>query len=189
MARRRFLTLGLAAAFAVAGGTAWVAQGGDSSPGPPPPTSGVIAHGKAPSGAEYEIARIESSAMGHPDAFCTEISSPAGAARGCDPVPDGDGRINGQPWRPSMSVIGSDRFFTALAPQGVTAMEVQVMGGAKAPTSRTVDAGSFGKFLVVAAPGRMVNSRDPGSSREYEVRLLDVNGGTVQQARMSDSGG
>ena len=88
-----------------------------------------------------------------------------------------------------MSQIGAERFFSALAPEGVTAMEVQVKGEPKTAKSLAVDAGSYGRLLVVAVSGRMVSSRDPESVREYEIRLLDAGGAVVHAATMSDSGG
>jgi hypothetical protein len=189
--RRRFVSLGLAAAFAVAGGTAWaVAQAGDFESGQLSRPTGMLAQGVAPSGEGYELSRIDPAdrGMDAADAVCTQIRTPAAAAQGCDPVPDADGRIHGHTWRPSLSILGSDRFFTAIAPKGVTAMAVQVEGQAKAATSRSIDAGPAGTLLIVAVGGRVVTSRDPASSLDYVVRLLDANGETVNEVAMSDSG-
>ena len=185
--RRRFLLLGLAAAFAAAGGTAWaIAQDGGSAT--LAPTSGTLSQGATPSGAHYVISRVEPASGDSADAVCFEISTPAAAAQGCSPAPDRDGRVDGQPWRPSMAVLGSDRFFTTLAPEGVTAMDVRPEGAAAAVPSRSVDAGPAGRLLVVVVGGRVVSSRDPESSRNYDVRLLAADGETVHRAEMSDSG-
>jgi len=190
--RRRFLSIGLAAAFAAAAGTAWAVSQGDDNPGPKGlvPTHGELAQGRAPSGGAYTVSRLDPAALGEPQtgAFCTRIATPAGGTQGCDPVPDADGRIHGQPWRPSFALLGADRFFTALAPKGVTTMEVQVMGEPEATRSQSIDAGAMGRLLIVVVEGPMVTSRDPASSLDYEVRLLDANGETVNEIAMSDPG-
>jgi hypothetical protein len=105
------------------------------------------------------------------NAFCFEIATPAASAQGCAPVPDEARLINGQPQRPSFALLGSDRFFAAIAPRGVEAMEVGVVGQAKAATSRSLEAGSAGTLLVATVGGRKTGSRDPSASRDYEVRL------------------
>jgi hypothetical protein len=190
LVRRRVIPVSLVAAFAAAGGTAWaVAQDGDPGPARPSPTTGVLARGAAPDGAMYEVSRIDPAARGEDplDTFCAEIRSPVAAAQGCDPVPDADGRIHGQAWRPSLALLGGTRFFTAIAPKGVSSMEVRVVGKPAGSTSRSVDAGSAGTLLIVVLSGPVVTSRDPASSREYDVRLLDADGRAVQQVTMSDS--
>jgi hypothetical protein len=190
--RRRLLTIGLAAAFAAAAGTTWAVtqDGDDARPTGLVPTSGELAQGRLPSGANYTLSRIDPAALGEAPtaAFCTRITTPAGGTQGCDPVPDADGRIHGQPWRPSFALLGTDRFFTALAPEGVTAMEVHVKGEAGATRSQSIDAGSLGKLLIATVGGPMVTSRDPSSSRDYVVALLGANGETVHEVAMSDPG-
>jgi hypothetical protein len=191
--RRRLASLGLAAIITAAGGTAWaIAQDGDSQPaaGLSRPTE-VLERGTIPDGDSYEVARIDPAERGlsPAESFCTQIRTPAAAAQSCNLVPDADGRIAGQPWRPSLAVLGTSRFFTTLAPEGVTAMEVQVEGEPKARTSRSIDAGPAGELLIVVFGGPMVTSRDPASSLNYEVRLRDAKGETVQQITMSDSVG
>jgi hypothetical protein len=193
--RRRILSVGLAAAFAVAGGTAWaVTQADDPDPdrptAPPAPTSGEVAEGTAPSGGSYTVSRIDPAQFkADPTVwFCTEIVTPASGTQGCHPVPDTDGRIDGQPLRPSFALLGTDRFFSIIAPEGVTAMEVQVKGEVKATAGRSVDGGPAGKLLIAVVGGPQVTSRDPASSREYDVRLLDAHGETVREIAMSDPG-
>jgi len=190
MAGRRLLVFGLVAAMAAAGGTAWAVSQADNAPGLPAPTAGIVAQGTAPSGATYTISRIDAQQVGGDpsNAFCFEIATPAASAQGCAQVPDEAGLIYGQPQRPLFALLGSDRFFAAIAPRGVEAMEVGVVGEAKAATSRSLDAGSAGTLLVATVGGRMTGSRDPSASRDYEVRLLDANGRSVRAVAMSDPG-
>jgi hypothetical protein len=190
MAGRRLLVFGLVAALAAAGGTAWAVTQADNAPGLPAPTAGIVAQGTAPSGAPYTISRIDAQQVGKDpsDAFCFEIATPAASGQGCAPVPDDAGRINGEPQRPSFALLGSDRFFAAVAPRGVEAMEVGVVGQANAATSRSIDAGPAGTLLVATVGGRMTGSRDPSASRDYEVRLLDAHGRTVRAIAVSDPG-
>src|SRR5918994_3751447 len=179
--RRRLLVFGLVAAVAAAGGTAWAVTQADNAPGLPAPTAGIVAQGTAPSGATYTISRIDAQRVGEDpsNAFCFEIATAAASAQACAPVPDEAGLINGQPQRPSFALLGSDRFFAAVAPRGVAAMEVRVVGQANAATSRSLDAGSAGTLLLATVGGRKTGSRDPAASRDYELRLLDANGRTV----------
>ena len=67
-------------------------------------------------------------------------------------------------------------------------MEVRIDGEEKAAASQSLDAGFAGTVLLVTVGGRTVSSRDPSSSRDYKVGLLDANGGTVRTVAMSDSG-
>jgi hypothetical protein len=189
MAGRRLLVFGLVAAVAAAGGTAWAVTQADNAPGLPAPT-GIVAQGTAPSGAPYTISRIDPQQVGKDpsDAFCFEISTPGPRAQACAPVPDEAGRINGQPQRPSFAILGSDRFFVAVAPRGVDAMKVGVVGQGDTGTSRSFDAGPAGTLLLAIVVGRMTGSRDPSASRDYEVRLLDANGRSVRAVAMSDPG-
>jgi photosystem II stability/assembly factor-like uncharacterized protein len=85
-------------------------------------------------------------------------------------------------------VLGADRFFAAVAAKEVTAMEVGVDGEATTAASRSLDAGSTGTLLLVTVGGQTISSRDPASSRDYEVRFLDADGGTVRKIAMSDPG-
>lgn len=188
--RRRLLVFGLVAALAAAGGTAWAVIQTDNASDLPAPTAGIVAQGTAPSGATYTISRIDAQQFGEDpsNAFCFEIAITVTSAQGCAPVPDEAGLINGQPQRPSFALLGSDRFFAAVAPRGVEAMEVRVVGQANAVTSRSLDAGSAGMLLLATVGGRKTGSRDPSASRDYEVRLLDANGGTVRTVAMSDPG-
>jgi hypothetical protein len=190
MAGRRFLVFGLVAAVAAAGGTAWAVTQADNAPGLPAPTAGIVAQGTAPSGAPYTISRIDPQQVGKDpsDAFCFEISTPGPRAQACAPVPDEAGLINGQPQRPSFALLGSDRFFVAVAPRGVDAMKVGVVGQGNAGTSQSLDAGAAGRLLVAIVGGRMTGSRDPSASRDYEVRLLDANGRSVRAVAVSDPG-
>gem|GEM_PF-3948641 len=87
-----------------------------------------------------------------------------------------------------MSLLGADRFLLAVAPPGVKTMEVGIVGEAKTTSSRSLDVGAAGKLLVVMVGGPPVTSRDPASSRDYNVRLLDADGKTVQEATKSDPG-
>jgi hypothetical protein len=185
--RRRFFSLGLIAALAAVGGTAWaVTQSGD--PNPVKRTSGVLAQGLTAGGDGYTISRIDAGAFGMAPtrAFCTQISTSAAGAQGCHLVPDKDGRVAGQELRIAPTLLGGTRFFTTLAPEGVTAMEVRVKGEAKAAASRSLDAGSAGTLLVAVVEGPIVSSRDPASSRDYEVRLLGADGETVHEVAASD---
>jgi hypothetical protein len=189
--RRRLLAFGLVAALAAAGSAAaWAVSQANDPPEVPAPTAGIVAQGTAPSGASYTISRIDAQDLGEDPSktFCLEIVTPAASAQGCAPVPDGSGLIDGQPQRPLFAQLGADRFFAAVAPRGVEAMQVRIVGEAKAAPSRSLDAGSAGTLLLVTVGGRIVSSRDPSSSRDYEVRLLDANGGTVRTVAMSDSG-
>lgn len=188
MAGRRFLVFGLVAAVAAAGGTAWAVTQADNPPGLPAATAGIVAQGTAPSGAPYTISRIDPQQVGRDpsEAFCFEISTPGPRAQACAPVPDEAGRINGQPQRPSFALLGSDRFFVAIAPRGVDAMKVGVVGQGHAGTSRSFDAGPAGRFLLAIVGGRMTGSRDPSASRDYEVRLLDANGRSLRAIAVSD---
>ncbi len=190
MAGRRLLVFGLVAAMAAAGGTAWAVSQADNAPDLPAPTAGIVAQGTAPSGATYTISRIDAQQVGEDPskAFCFEIATPAASAQGCAPVPDEAGLINGQPQRPSFALLGSDRFLAAIAPRGVEAMEVGVVGQAKAATSRSLDAGSAGTLLLATVGGRKTGSRDPSASRDYEVRPLDAKGRSVRAVAMSDPG-
>lgn len=191
MAGRRLLVFGLVAALAAAGGTAaWAVSQADNAPDLPAPTAGIVAQGTAPSGATYTISRIDAQQVGEDPskAFCFEISTPAASAQGCAPVPDEAGLINGQPQRPSFALLGSDRFFAAIAPRGVEAMDVRVVGQANAATSRSLDAGPAGTLLLATVGGRKTGSRDPSASRDYEVRLLDAKGRSVRAVAMSDPG-
>jgi hypothetical protein len=191
-ARKGLLVLGLAAALAAAAGTSWaVTQGDDDADRTwPVPTAGELVHARAPSGAEYTVSGIDPARFGRDPGswFCVAITMPAAGTQGCNPVPDGDGRIFGQPWRPSYALLGADRFFMAIAPRGVTAMEVQVHGEAAATRSQSIDAGPAGTLLLVAVGGPQVTSRDPGSSQSYDVRLLDGDGKTVVETSTSDAG-
>jgi hypothetical protein len=187
--RPRLLVFGLVAALAAAGSAAaWAVSQSNHAPDLPAPTAGIVTQGTAPSGASYTISRIDAQDLGEDasKAFCFEIATPAASAQGCAPVPDGSGLIDGQPQRPSFAVLGADRFFVAVAPKGVKAMEVRIDGEAKAAASQSLDAGFAGTLLLVTVGGRTVSSRDRSSSRDYEVRLLDANGGTVRTVAMSD---
>jgi hypothetical protein len=188
--RRRLLVFGLVAALAAAGGTAWAVTQANDSRDLPAPTAGIVTQGTAPSGASYTLSRIDAQDLGQEptEAVCFEIATPAASSHGCAPVPDGSGLIDGQPQRPSFALLGADRFFAAVAPKGVKAMQVRIAGEAKAAVSRSLDAGPAGTLLLVTVGGRTVSSRDPSSSRDYEVRLLDANGGTVRTVAMSDPG-
>lgn len=190
MVGRRFLIFGLVAAVAAVGGTAWAVTRADNAPGLPAPTAGIVAQGTAPSGAPYTISRIDPQQVGKDpsEAFCFEISTPGPRAQACAPVPDEAGRINGQPQRPSFALLGSDRFFVAIAPRGVDAMKVGLVGQGNAGTSRSFDAGPAGRLLLTVVGGRMTGSRDPSASREYEVRLLDANGRSLHVIAVSDPG-
>jgi hypothetical protein len=190
MAGRRLLVFALVAAIGAAGGTAWAVTQADDAPDLPAPTAGIVAQGTAPSGGSYTISRIDPQQVGQDpsSAFCFEIATPAASGQGCDLVPDEAGRINGEPQRPSFSLLGSDRFFTAIAPRGVEAMKVAIVGQGDAGTSRSLDAGPAGRLLVVVVGGRMTGSRDPSASRDYEVRLLDAHGRSVRAVAMGDPG-
>lgn len=187
MASRRFLPLGLAVVFAVVGGTAWAFTAGDDPDTVgPAATSGVLAQGTAPSGNDYVISRIEPAELGMDptDMFCTEIKTSVSRTQGCELIPDRFGEA--QAVRPSMALLGTDRFITALAPKGAKAMEVAVEGQATTTASRSVDAGAAGQLLVVVVSGPPVTSRDPSTSREYKVRLLGEHGATIHETTKKD---
>jgi hypothetical protein len=188
--RRRLLVAGLVAGSAVVGGTACGDPQGDDRPDGPATTAGQVAEGTAPSGAVYTISRVSGPELGQDEseAFCFEIATPAASSRGCAPVPDENGLIDGQAQRPSFAVLGADRFFAAVAAARVTAMEVGVDGEATTGASRSLDAGSAGTLLLVTVGGQTISSRDPSSSRDYEVRFLDADGGTVRKIAVSDPG-
>lgn len=193
MSRPIAAVLGLVAALAVAGGTTWaIAQDDAGSPWPAQPSE-VLAAGTAPSNSSYEIARIEPSRVGADpaEAFCFQIRTvddagqQVGRTQGCDLTADA---ADGRELRPSFTLLGTDRFFTMLAPEGVTAMEVQISGEAKAPAAKSeaLDAGAAGKLLVVTAGGPMVSSRNPASFQDYEVRLLGPSGEMVHEITMGN---
>jgi hypothetical protein len=154
------------------------------------PTSGKVAEGRAPSGTDYTIFRIDPAQFKADPMkwFCTEIVTEASSTRGCDPAPDAEGNFDGRPLKPSFALLGTDRFFSIIAPEGVTAMEVHVRGQSAATTSRSIEAGPGGKLLVALVGGPQVTSRDPSSSRDYEVRLLGSDDTTVSEFAMSDPG-
>ena len=180
----------------MAGGSAWaIAQNGDpASLTVPRPTTGELARGTAPSGGTYTVSGIDPSDFGDPyfaqhpsEWFCTDLTTSSGVGtQGCSPVPDAEGRFDGKPLKPSYSLLGTDRFFSIIAPKGVTAMEVTIRGETKPASSRSIDAGSAGRLLVVAVGGPTVTSRDRSSSRDYDVELLDPNRETVHAFVMSD---
>lgn len=186
------LVLGLVAALAVAGGTTWaIAQDDGSSPWPAP-TNDVLAVGTAPSKSSYEIATIDPSVVDADPAklFCFQIRTEdggkqVGRTQGCSPAADA---IDGRELRPGYSLLGTDRFFTMLAPEGVSSMEVSVDGNAGTGVARSeaLDAGALGKLLVVMVGGPQVTSRDPASFQDYEIRLLDASGKTVREIDAGD---
>ena len=175
---------------AVVGGTACGDTQSDDRPDGPASAAGQVAQGTAPSGAGYTISRVSAPELGQDqsEAFCFEIATPAASARGCAPVPDEKGLIDGQVQRPLFAVLGPDRFFAAVAAKEVTAMEVGVDGKATTAASRSLDAGSSGTLLLVTVGGQTISSRDPSSFLDYEVRFLDADGGTVRKIAMSDPG-
>jgi hypothetical protein len=187
--KRRLPVLGFVAVFAAVGGTSWaISQDNDRGPeGFVTPTR-VLAKGSAPSGLDYSISHLDPGEFGKDstEALCIMIKTRVAATQGCELAPDEDGLIDGQPFRPSISLLGADRFFTTLAPAGVTSMEVTTVGEGKAASSQSIDAGSVGRLLVVHVGGPVVSSRDPESSRQYDVRLLDADGNTVRRANASD---
>jgi hypothetical protein len=191
MRRRKYiLSLGAAGVLAIAGGTAWaITETSDPGPDRPTaalvPTSGTVAEGRAPSGASYTISRIDAAQFKADPMrwFCAEIVTETSSTRGCDPAPDA-----GLPLRPSYGLLGTDRFFSIIAPPHVTAMEVQIRGEATTTAARSIDADPVGTLLVAVVGGPQVTSRDPSSSRDYVVRLLSSNGDTVSELAVSDPG-
>jgi hypothetical protein len=160
---------------------------------PPPDASapgvGVVEQGIAPSGVTYTVTAIDPDSRGQKsgEAFCFEIATTNGNARSCAPGPDADGLINGQPPRPSFALVGPDRFFAAIAPKGVRRMRIKPDGEAKvAVTSRSIDAGVVGTLMFAVVGGRPVSSRDPSSSRDYQVELIDDQNGLVRTVVVSD---
>jgi hypothetical protein len=194
--RTRFLVLALVALFAVAGGSAWAITQEDESPSPvvPTPTTGELARGATASGGSYTLSGIDPVEFGDPyfaehptEWFCSSLRTSSGpGTQGCSPVPDAEGRFNGKPLEPSYSLLGTDRFFTMVAPEGVVAMDVAVKGEAKRTSSRSIDAGAAGRLLIVTVGGPTVTSRDPSSSRDYEVRLLGQNGEVIRELALGD---
>jgi len=192
--RNRILPLLLAGTFAVAGGTAWaVTQADDSAPDrpttPPVPT-GKVAAGTAPSGDTYTVSRLDPAQFKADPAtwFCREIVTQAASSSACDPVADKNLEIDGQPLKPSFSLLGTNRFLTMLAPDRVASMELQVTGEDKTVTAKSVDAGALGTLFVAVVGGPQVTSRDPSTSRHYAVRLLGSDGQTLREITMSDPG-
>ena len=190
--RQGVLWLALAAAVVVSGGTTWaIGQDEGTSPWPAPPT-GVLATGTAPSKSSYEIAAIDPKTVDvdPSEAFCFQIRTEdggeqVGRSQGCAPTVEA---IGGQEMRPSYTLLGADRFFTMLAPEGVTSMEVEVKNAAGTALARSqaLDAGELGKLLVVITGGPRVTSRDPSTFQDYEIRLLDGSGKTVDAIPMGD---
>lgn len=184
--------LGLVAAVAVAGGTTWAIAQDDASPQWPVPTTKVLATGTAPSDNSYEVAHIdpESAGADPAKAFCYQIrvadsdGRQVGRTQGCDLTAKA---LDGQELRPSYTLLGSDRFFTILAPEGVTAMEVRIKGDTEAAKSRTIDTGTVGKLLMVTVGGPIISSRNAASFQDYDVRLLGPDGETVDEIPMGES--
>jgi hypothetical protein len=194
--RARFLALALSALLVAAAGSAWaITRDSGSLPITVPKlTTGELARGTTPSGGSWKLSGIDPVEFGDPyfaahptEWFCTALTTSAGpGTQGCSPIPDADGRFEGKPVRPSYSLLGTDRFFTIVAPRGVVAMDVRVAGEHTATRSRSIPAGAAGQLLLVAVGGPTVTSRDPASSREYAVRLLGPGGETVSEFAMSD---
>jgi hypothetical protein len=119
--------------------------------------------------------------------FCSQLGTSSGTGtQGCSPIPDAEGRFDGKLLTPSYSLLGTDRFFSVIAPKGVTAMAVTIRGETKPALSRSIDAGSAGRLLVVTVGGPTVTSRDRSSSRDYDVELLGPNGEALRELTMSD---
>jgi hypothetical protein len=180
----------------VATGALGGACGGEATSDAPPPDASrqavaVVEQGIAPSGVTYTVTAIDPEGRGQKsgEAFCFEIATTNGEARICTPAPDEDGLINGQPPRPSFALLGPDRFFAAIAPKGVRTMRIKPDGevGAAA-TSRSIDAGVVGTLMFTVVGGPPVSSRDPSSSRDYQVELIDDQNRIVRTVVVSDPG-
>jgi hypothetical protein len=194
--RKHLLPLALASMFVLAGGSAWAVSQGDDAPEPAQfkPTTGELVRGTTSSGDDYTLSGIDPVAFGDPyfaqhpsEWFCTALTTSSGpATQGCSPVPDAKGQFEGEPLKPSYSLLGANRFFWIIAPGGVAAMEVTVKGETESTRARSIDAGAAGKLLLAAVGGPLVTSRDPSSSRDYTVRLLDPGGGVVNEFTMTD---
>jgi|SRR5215208_2454167 len=182
---------GLVAATGALGG----ACGGNALSDAPPPDAprqavGVVEQGIAPSGVTYTVTAIDPESLGQKsgEAFCFEIATTNAKARSCAPAPDEDGLINGQPPRPSFALLGPDRFFAGIAPKGVRTMRIKPDGEGAAATSRSIDAGVVGTLMFTVVGGRPVSSRDPSSSRDYQVELIDDQNRIVRTVVVSDPG-
>jgi hypothetical protein len=180
----------------VATGALGGACGGKALSDAPPPDAprqavGVVKQGIAPSGVTYTVTAIDPESRGQKsgEAFCFEIATTNAKARICAPAPDEDGLINGQPPRPSFALLGPDRFFAAIPPKGVRTMRIKPDGEAEgAATSRSIDAGLVGTLMFAVVGGRPVSSRDPSSSRDYQVELIDDQNKIVRTVVVSDPG-
>ena len=189
---RRVAISGLVVATGALGGSC----GGNALSDAPPPDAprqavGVVEQGIAPSGVTYTVTAIDPEGFGQKsgEAFCFEIATTNAKARSCAPAPDEDGLINGQPPRPSFALLGPDRFFAAIAPKAVRTMRIKPDGEVgEAATSRSIDAGVVGTLMFAVVGGRPVSSRDPSSSRDYQVELIDDQDRVVRTVVVSDPG-
>src|SRR5215218_8027335 len=123
------LVVAAIAAFLGIAGVAFALVGNDDKPVPelPAPALGVVAEGTAPSGNPYTISKVDLN--GGSTMFCYEIATKAAKGQGCTPIPDANGEFEGKPVKPGFTLLGTDRFVTILAPDGVKTVQVSTAGG------------------------------------------------------------
>jgi hypothetical protein len=127
-----------------------------------------VAEGAAPSGNPYTISKVDlnnGSTM-----FCYEIATKVAKGQGCTPIPDAKGEFDGKPVKPGFTLLGTDRFVTILAADGVKTMQVSTVGG-HTETARSIDVAGVGRLLVAAIGGPPVSSETPDAERT--VQFLD----------------
>ncbi len=164
MAKSRIaLIVAAIAAFLGVAGVAFALAGDDdrSVPEVPAPTLGVVAQGTAPSGSPYTISKVDLD--GGSTMFCYEIATKAAKAQGCTPIPDARGQFEGKPVKPGQAVLGTDRFVSVLAPDGVEKMRVTTGDDTVAARSIAID--GVGRLLVATTGGPLVTSDAPDPDR------------------------
>lgn len=117
--------------------------------------------------------------------FCYEIATKAAKAQGCTPIPDANGEFEGKPVKAGLALLGTDRFVTILAPDGVKTMHVSTDGG-NTEKARSVDVAGVGRLLVAAVGGPPVTSEAPDAERS--VQFLDDQDRVVCEQALPRSG-
>lgn len=145
-----------------------------------------VKYGVAPSGVPFSVARIDADQGS--TLLCYEIATRVAKAQGCQPIPDKKGQFQGEPVRPGKALLGTDRFVSIIAADGVDTMRVVTPGdNASAVEARSIDVDGVGRLLVAPIGGPPVTSEAPDPART--VQLLDVDGRVVREAPVPGSGG
>ena len=185
MAKSRIaLIVAAIAAFLGVAGVAFALVGDDdrSVPEVPAPALGVVAQGTAPSGP-YTISKVDLD--GGSTMFCYEIATKAAKAQGCTPIPDAKGQFEGKPVKPGQAVLGTDRFVSILAPDGVETMRVTT--GDDTVAARSIDIDGVGRLLVATTGGAPVTSDAPDPDRV--AQFLDSQDRVVREQPLPGTSG